>query len=75
MYDARGQLWQFALINYYYSPDINAWHAGTSFNHDLNSGSYMAYNMFQERQTGPVLNKGNLTPAMYTPQAARELGN
>ena len=75
MYDARGQLWQFALINYYYSPDINAWHAGTSFYHDLNSGSYMAYNMFQERQTGPVLNKGNLTPAMYTPQAARELGN
>lgn len=74
-YDARGQLWQHALINYYYSPDITAWHAGTSFYHDLNSGGYMGYNMFQERPVGPILNKGDLTPAMYTPEAARNAGN
>ncbi|NML16700.1 DUF1329 domain-containing protein [Azohydromonas caseinilytica] len=74
-YDARGTLWQHAFINYYYSPDINAWHAGTSFYFDLNSGGYIAYNLFQEAKLGPVLNKGNLTPAMFTPEAARTAGN
>ena len=75
MYDTRGQLWQHAFINYYYSPDIKAWHAGTSFYHDLNSGGYMGYNLFQERPLGPILNKGDLTPAMFTPEAARNAGN
>lgn len=75
MYDARGQLWQHAFINYYYSFDIKAWHAGASFYHDLNSGGYMGYNLFQERPRGPILNKGGLTPAMFTPEAARNAGN
>ncbi|MEG2045525.1 DUF1329 domain-containing protein [Comamonas sp.] len=74
IYDARGQLWQHALINTYYSFDIKAWHAGTSFYYDLNSGSYMAYNLFQERPLGPILNKGDLTPNMFTPEAARNAG-
>lgn len=74
-YDARGNLWQHGLINYYYTPDLNAWHAGTSFYHDLNSGGYMGYNLFQERPQGPILNKGGLTPAMFTPEAARNAGN
>ena len=73
-YDARGKLWQHSLINYYYSPDIQAWHAGTSFYHDLNAGSYLAYNLFQERPLGPVLNKMNMTPAEFTPEAARASG-
>ncbi len=75
MYDARGQLWQHAFINYYYSFDIKAWHAGTSFYHDLNSGGYMGYNLFQERPKGPILNKGDLLPSMFTPEAARNAGN
>ena len=75
IYDTRGQLWQQAFINYYYSFDIKAWHAGTSFYHDLNSGGYMAYNLFQERPKGPILNKGDMTPAMFTPEAARNAGN
>jgi hypothetical protein len=61
-YDTRGQLWQHAVINYYYAFDMNAWHAGTSFYHDLNSGSYVAYNLFQEREIGPILNKGDMNP-------------
>lgn len=73
-YDARGNLWQHALINYYYTPDLNAWHAGTSFYHDLNSGGYMGYNLFQERPQGPILNHGGLNPAMFTPEAARNAG-
>lgn len=74
-YDGRGQLWQHALVNHYYAFDANAWHAGTSFYHDLNSGGYLAYNLFQERDLGPVLNKNDMTPAMFTPQAARTAGN
>ncbi|MGE8321434.1 MAG: DUF1329 domain-containing protein [Comamonas sp.] len=75
MYDARGQLWQHAFINMYYSYDINAWHAGTSFYHDLNAGSYLAYTLFQERPKGPILNRGGMTPSMFTPEAARNAGN
>ena len=75
MYDARGQLWQHALTNYYYTPDTQAWHAGTSFYYDLNSSRYIAYNLFQERPLGPVLNKGDLKPSMFTPEAARNSGN
>ena len=73
-FDARGQLWQHALINYYYAFDANTFHAGTSFYYDLNSGGYAAYNLFQERPIGPILNKGDLTPSMFTPEAARNAG-
>ena len=74
-YDARGQLWQFAFINHYYAFDAQIWQAGTSFYHDLNSGGYVGYNLFQERERGPILNKGDLTPKMFTPEAARSMGN
>ena len=74
-YDARNQLWQHAEVNHYYAFDANTFHAGTSFYYDLNSGGYVAYNLFQERAEAPLLNKGNLTPSMFTPQAARNAGN
>ena len=74
-YDTRGQLWQHAVIYYYYAFDMNAWHAGTSFYHDLNSGSYVAYNLFQERDIGPILNKGDMNPDQFTPAALRSAGN
>jgi hypothetical protein len=74
-YDARGQLWQYAYINYYYAFDTKGWHSGTSFYHDLNAGSYIGYNLFQERDKGPVLNKGDLKDAMFTPESARSAGN
>ena len=74
-YDTRGQLWQQAVVNHYYAFDAQLWQAGTSFYHDLLSGTYVAYNLFQERALGPKLNKGDLTPAMFTPAAARNAGN
>lgn len=74
-YDSRGQLWQHGLIHHYYAPDINAWQAGSSFYHDLNSGGYVGYNLFQEAKLAPVLNKGDLKPGMFTPEAARAAGN
>lgn len=73
-YDARGQLWQHAFINYYYSFDTLGWHSGTSFYHDLNSGGYLAYNLFQERPLGPVLDKGDMKPQHFSPEAARNAG-
>lgn len=75
LYDARQQLWQHAVAGYYYTPDTQAWHSGNSFFYDMNSGGYVAYNLFQERPIGPLLNKGNLTPDMFTPDAARAAGN
>lgn len=74
-YDSRGQLWQVGVLNYYYAFDTQAWQSGTGFFYDLNSGGYVAYNLFQERPLGPILNKGNLTPSMFTPEAARTVGN
>ncbi|HOM15535.1 MAG TPA: DUF1329 domain-containing protein, partial [Rubrivivax sp.] len=55
--------------------DAQIWQAGTSFYHDLNSGGYVGYNLFQERERGPILNKGDLTPKMFSPEAARSMGN
>lgn len=75
LYDARGKLWQHAFYNYYYAFDTQAWHAGTAFFHDLNSGSYMAFNLFQELPIGPILDKGDLRVEMFTPEAARNAGN
>lgn len=74
-YDARGSLWQYAFINYYYAFDMQGWEAGTAFYLDLNSGGYVGYNLFQERDKGPILNKGDLNPAMFTPEAARDAGH
>ncbi len=73
-YDARGKLWQWGYINYYYAFDMQAWQAGSSFYHDLNSGGYVGYNLFQEREKGPTLNDFSLKPEMFTPEAARQLG-
>ena len=75
LYDTRGSLWQYAFLNYFYAFDINAWQAGNAFYFDLNSGGYVAYNLFQERPRASVLNKGDLDPSMFTPEAARNAGN
>nr|WP_298380367.1 DUF1329 domain-containing protein [uncultured Halomonas sp.] len=70
-YDTRGQLVQHGVVNYYYTPDTNAFHAGTSFYYDLKSGGYVAYNLFQDLDKGPILNAGGLTPDMFTPASLR----
>lgn len=70
-YDTRGDLVQHAYINYYYAFDMNAWQAGTSFYHDLTTGGYVGYNLFQERKYGPILNKGGYSKEMFTPAALR----
>lgn len=74
-YDARGELWKHAEQNYYYAYDMDAWEAGNAFYYDLNSGGYVGYNLFQEAKRGPVLNKGDMRPADFTPEALRSVGN
>jgi hypothetical protein len=70
-YDTRGELVNHAFLNYYYAYDMNAWQAGSSFYHDLATGGYVAYNLFQDLDKGPILNAGGLTPEMFTPAALR----
>ncbi|WP_431024926.1 DUF1329 domain-containing protein [Halomonas sp. H5] len=70
-YDTRGTLVQHGFINYYYAFDLNAWHAGTSFYHDLTTGGYLAFNLFQDLEEGPELNRDDLPVDMFTPAALR----
>ncbi|GAA0680147.1 DUF1329 domain-containing protein [Marinobacterium maritimum] len=70
-YDTRGELVNHALLNYYYAYDMDAWQAGTSFYHDLTTGGYVAYNLFQDLAKGPILNAGGLEPDNFTPAALR----
>ena len=74
-YDARGQLWHHGEIHYYYAYDIERFHSGTSFYYDLMSGAYVGMGLFQERDKAPILGKRNLTPAQYTPEMIRNMGN
>ncbi len=74
-YDSRGALWQHAFIAHYYAFDLKGWHAGNSFYHDLNTGGYIAHNLFQERPIGPILNAGKMNPTMFGPEALRQVGN
>lgn len=73
-YDSRGELWKHAIINYYYHPDTSAWQAGTSFFHDLNSGGYIGYTLFNERERAAILNKGDMDPSQFTPDRLRSMG-
>ncbi|MQT42464.1 DUF1329 domain-containing protein [Pseudomonas sp. FSL R10-2172] len=73
-YDARGQLWKHAMVNYYYHPDMSGWQAGSQFFMDLNSGQYTGYGMTNESKKGPILNEGKYTPDQYTADAARASG-
>jgi hypothetical protein len=74
-YDTRGQLWQQAVVNHYYAFDANAWHAGTSFYHDLNSGRLCGLQPVPGAPPGSRLEQGQYDCAMFTPEAARNAGN
>lgn len=74
-FDARGQLWQHAFIAHYYAFDMGGWHAGNSFYHDLNTGGYIAYNLFQALDKGPILNAGKMKANEFGPDALRQIGN
>ncbi len=74
-YDTRDELVQHAFINYYYAYDVSGYESGSSFYHDLTTGGYVGYNLFQERKLAPVLNKGDYTANQFTPAALRRLSH
>ncbi len=74
-YDGRGQLWRNAMAHYYYAYDMKAWQIGVSFYHELSSGSYIAYNLFQQMPKAPILNRGGLSAEQFSPESLRSMGN
>lgn len=73
-YDARGDLWRTSMVNYFYAYEANTWQAGVGLYHDLSAGSYLAFNLVNERENAYILNSGQLTPGNFGPEAARRLG-
>ena len=74
-YDARGQLWRTAFVNYFRSQETGTYHRGTSVYHDLTSGAYEAGYMVNERGDGWWRVGLPLTPAMFSPEAAARGGH
>jgi hypothetical protein len=72
-YDSRGQLWRVALTNWLYAYDIQGMYYGIAAHHDLMSDAYLLDRVTNERGA-PVLNKGDMTPEMFTPDAAARAG-
>lgn len=73
-YDARGELWRTSMVNYFYAYEAKTWQAGVGLYHDLSAGSYLAFNLVNERESAYTLNSGNLSPGNFGPEAARRLG-
>ena len=73
-YDARGELWRTSMVNYFYAYEAKTWQAGVGLYHDLSAGSYLAFNLVNERENAYTLNSGNLSPGNFGPEAARRLG-
>ncbi|MCL6262701.1 DUF1329 domain-containing protein [Craterilacuibacter sp. RT1T] len=73
-YDGQGKLWRAAIAHHYYSPDFSGQFNSTTFYHDLNSGSYVAYGMLNEQSKSDVLNAGGLNPEDFTADSARRVG-
>ncbi|WP_028080255.1 DUF1329 domain-containing protein [Solimonas soli] len=74
-YDARGQLWRVAFVNYFFSQESQTFHRGTSVYHDLTAKAYEAGYMVNERGDGWWRTNKPLTPAMFSPEAAARGGH
>jgi hypothetical protein len=75
-YDARGQLWRTSFITYHYSQESKSYHRGVSVYHDLTANAYEAgYLTNQAGDKWWRMNQNNVTPAMFTPEAAARGGH
>ncbi|MGH8455552.1 MAG: DUF1329 domain-containing protein [Stenotrophobium sp.] len=75
-YDARGQLWRVAMVNFNYEPESIGWHRGATLYYDLTSGAYEAGYLTNEAgDKWWKVNQNNVTPAMFTPEAAARGGH
>lgn len=74
-YDARGQLWRVAFVNYFYSQESKTFHRGASIYHDLTAKAYEAGYLVNERGDDWWRINVPLTPAMFSPGAAARGGH
>ena len=73
-YDARGGLWRTGMVNYFYAYEANTWQAGVGLYHDLQTGSYLAFNLVNEQRGGYTLNTGKINEKDFGAEAARRAG-
>lgn len=73
-YDVRGELWRTSMLNHFYAYEMQTWQAGVGFYHDLNAGTYLAFNLINEQPSAYKLNENKITPQMFGPEAARRMG-
>lgn len=70
-YDMRGQLYRVSMIAFRYAPEAQAFHRGVSVYYDLNSKAYEAtYLVNESGKHWWKLNQPNITPKMFTSDAA-----
>lgn len=74
-YDGRDQLWRVSLVNYFWSPAMQAYHAGVSIYHDLTADAYFADRLVNESKVWWKLNTGELRPEMFAPEVAKRRGH
>jgi hypothetical protein len=66
-YDSRGELWRTSVVNYFYAYEMNTWQAGVGLYHDLNAGTYLAFNLVNEQPGAYKLNQGKFTERDFGP--------
>ena len=74
-YDARGALWRASMVNYFWSPALEGYHAGIALYHDLTADVYLADRMVNESKEGWKLNVGDLKAENFTADAAQRSGH
>lgn len=75
-YDVRGQLWRPAYVNYRYAPDAQSFHRGVSVHHDLDAQAYeVSYLVNEAGKNWWRLNRTDLTPQMFNPNAVARSGH
>ena len=74
-YDGRGDVYKHNFINWFYAFDLKSQEQGVSFYHDLTSGKYVAYNLFQQMPNGPILNKGGMNESEFTTTVLGQSGS
>lgn len=74
-YDNRDGLWRASFINYFWAPEMSAYHAGASVYHDLTADAYYVDRLINESKQWWKLNAGGMTPEMFAPEAAKRRGH
>ncbi|MBV8063143.1 MAG: DUF1329 domain-containing protein [Nevskia sp.] len=64
-YDQRGQLWRSSYVDYFYSPESQAFERGVIVYHDMSSGAYEAQYLVNESKQWWSFNDPTMRPNMF----------